>query len=190
MSVFALITSAAAAAGEAANGAESSGGLPQLDMTWWPSQLFWLALTFGLLYWLMAGKFLPAIGGAIEERRDRIADDLDQASEFKRQAEEAEKAYDKALADAKAKAQAIAADTRARVDEEIAALKTETDEAVEKQITAAEVRISEMKTAASAKVREAAATVAGSIVETLIDEAPTAEAAQNAVNAVAQSREG
>ena len=193
MSVFAFVSAAAAAAGEAAaeHGAEaSSAGLPQLDMTWWPSQLFWLALTFGLLYWLMAGRFLPAIGGAIEERRDRIADDLDQASEFKRQAEDAEKAYDRALADAKAKAQAIAADTRAKVDEEIAALKSETDGAVDSQINAAEARINEMKNAAAAKVREAAASVAGALVETLIDEAPTAEAAQNAVNAVAQSREG
>ena len=63
------------------------------------------SITFGVLYWLMAGKFLPAIGGAIEERKDRIADDLDQAGDFKRQAEDAENAYNQALSDAKAKAQ-------------------------------------------------------------------------------------
>ena len=80
-----------AAAAETAHGGEAaSASLPQLDPTWWPSQLFWLALTFGVLYWLMAGKFLPTLGGAIEERRDRIADDLDQAAEFRRQAEDAE----------------------------------------------------------------------------------------------------
>ena len=118
MSFLALATMAAETAADAHG--EAAAGLPQLDPTWWPSQLFWLVVTFGVLYWLMAGKFLPAIGAAIEERRDRIADDLDQAAEFRKQAEDAEKAYEQALADAKAKAQAIAADTRAEVDAEIA----------------------------------------------------------------------
>ena len=80
MSVFAFVMSAAAAASEAPAeaGAEAGGaGLPQLDPTWWPSQIFWLAIVFIILYWLMASKFLPALGGAIEERRDRIADYLD-----------------------------------------------------------------------------------------------------------------
>lgn len=184
MSVFVMLAAAATEVHSEAEAASAS--LPQLDPTWWPSQLFWLAFTFGLLYWLMAGRFLPAIGGAIEVRRDRIADDLDQASEFKRQAEEAEKAYDTALSDAKAKAQGIAADTRATVDEEINALKVETDEAVEKQLAAAEARISEMKVAASAKIKEAASSVAGALVETLIDEAPTSDAVDKAITAVSQ----
>lgn len=184
MSVFAFITTAAETAAEAAaHGGEeaASSGLPQLDMSWWPSQLFWLVITFGVLYWLMAGKFLPAIGGAIEERRDRIADDLDQAGDFKRQAEDAETTYNKSLADAKAKAQAIAADTRGEMDKEIAGMQAETDDALDKQLAAAEARISEMKTAAAAKVREAAADTARAIVETLIDEAPTKEAVDKAI---------
>ncbi|MHA7873698.1 MAG: F0F1 ATP synthase subunit B family protein [Hyphococcus sp.] len=186
MSILAIVSAAAETAADAAH-SEASAGLPQLDPTWWPSQLFWLVLTFGVLYWLMAGRFLPAIGGAIEERRDRIADDLDQAGEFKRQAEEAEAAYNKALADAKAKAQGIAADTRAQMDEEIAKMQAETDEAVDRQIAAAEERIAEMKTAAAVKVQEAAAETARAIVETLIDEAPTTEAASKAVASVSRA---
>ena len=184
MSVFAIVTSAVAAAEEVAqaHGAEAaSAGLPQLDPTWWPSQLFWLAITFGALYSLMSSKFLPAIGGAIEERRDRIADDLDQASDFKREAEEAEGAYNQALADAKAKAQGIAADTRAEMDEEISKLQAETDAQLDKQLTVAEARIAEMKKDAAAKVGEAAAETARAVVETLIDEAPTQDAAERAV---------
>ena len=186
MSVIAIVTTAVAAAEEAAHGAESSGGLPQLDFAWWPSQLFWLALTFGVLYWLMAGRFLPAIGGAIEERRDRIADDLDQASEFKRQAEEAEDAYNQALADAKAKAQGIAADTRAEVDAEIAEMQAETDEKLAAELEKAEARLSEMKSAAAAKVEEAARDATRAIVERLIDEAPTDDAVARAVTNVAR----
>ncbi|NNL90396.1 MAG: F0F1 ATP synthase subunit B' [Marinicaulis sp.] len=179
-----MIISAAAAAGEA--GADSA-GLPQLDPTWWPSQLFWLALTFGGLYALMAGRFLPAIGGAIEERRDRIADDLDSASELKTQASEAEEAYNTSLADAKAKAQSIAADTRAEVDAEIAKMQAETDEALEKQVVAAEARIGEMKSEAQTKVRAAAVETARAVVETLIDETPTDETLSGAVASVASA---
>lgn len=193
MSVFAslivtaansLVATSAAAAAESHEEAASA-GLPQLDPATWPSQLFWLALTFGVLYWLMAGRFLPSIGGAIEERRDRMADDLDQAADFKRQAEEAETAYNKALADARAKAQGIAADTRAEMDEEIAGLQAETDAVLDKQLTAAEARITKMKTDAAAKVREAAAETTRAVVETLIDEAPTDDAVAKAIAAVA-----
>ena len=187
MSDFVNLISVAAAAAETASshgGEAASAGLPQLDPTWWPSQLFWLALTFGVLYWLMAGRFLPSLGGAIEERRDRIADDLDQASEFKREAQDAEDAYNKALADARAKAQGIAGDTRAEVDADIAALQAETDEALDKQIAAAEARIAKMKTDAAAKVREAAIETTRAVVETLIDEAPTDDAVAKAISAV------
>ncbi len=186
MSVFAIVTSAAAAAAEEAQGEAASAGLPQLDPTWWPSQLFWLAITFSALYWLMSSRFLPAIGGAIEERRDRIADDLDKAGDFERAAEEAETTYNQALADAKAKAQGIAADTRAEMDAEIARLQAETDEKLDEQIASAEARINEMKTDAAAKVSEAAAETARAVVETLIDEAPTAEAVERAVESAAR----
>lgn len=137
MSIHAFATMAAAAVADT-HGETSSAGLPQLDPTWWPSQLFWLALTFGVLYWLMAGKFLPAIGSGIETRRNRVADDLDHAAEFKKQAENAEAAYGKALFDARAKAQAIAAETRTDVDNEIAALQAKTDASVADQIAKAE----------------------------------------------------
>lgn len=180
MNVFVILAAAAADA----HGEAAAGTLPQLDLTWWPSQLFWLAVTFGILYFAMAGRFLPAIGGAIEGRRDRIADDLDQASDFKRQAEAAEEAYNQALSDAKAKAQGIAADTREKVDAEIAELQSETAASVEKQIAAAEARIAEMKADAASKVREAAGETASAIVEALIDEAPTGDAVARAIDAV------
>lgn len=183
MSVFAFVMSAVSAA-EEAHAEAGSAGLPQLDPTWWPSQLFWLAITFGILYWLMHARFLPALGGAIEERRDRIADDLDQASEFKRQAEDAEEAYKSALADAKAKAQGIAAEKRAEVDKEIADLQAETAAALDKQLAGAEARIADMKRQAAEKVGDAAAETARAVVEALIDEAPTEETAARAVAAV------
>ena len=180
LTVFVSIMAAAAEAG-----ADAANPLPQLDTSTWASQLFWLAVTFGVLYFLMAGRFLPAIGGAIEERRDRIADDLDQASEFRQQAEDAEQNYQQALSDAKAKAQGIAAHTRADVDTEIADLQAETDKKLASQLEAAEARIAAMTSEAAAKVEEAATETARAIVETLIDEAPTDDALARAAAKVA-----
>lgn len=177
LAVFARAAEPAAHAGEAA----AKAGLPQMDVSTFPSQLFWLALTFGFLYWLMSTIVLPRLGGAIEERRDRIADDFDQAAEFRRQAEDAQKAYESDLADAKARARAIAAEKRSELDEELAERHREADAQSAAAIEAAEARIKAMHADKTAKVREAAAETARAVVEALIDEKPTAEAVEAAI---------
>jgi F-type H+-transporting ATPase subunit b len=171
---------------EAAEAAEK-GGLPQLDSSTWPSQLFWLAVTFGLLYWLMSSVFLPRIGAALEERRDRIADDLDKAAESKREAEEAEAAFNQSLADARAKAQAIGADARDEVGAEIAEMQKEAEADLSQKTAAAERRIDDMKASAAAKVREAAADTTRAIVEALILETPADDVVNAAVAKAAKA---
>ncbi|MEZ5920366.1 MAG: hypothetical protein R3C60_03340 [Parvularculaceae bacterium] len=161
--------------------ADTKGGLPQLDASTFPSQIFWLAVTFLVLYWVMSSMILPRLGGAIEERRDRIADDLDQAHESHRQAEEAEAAYERALADARAKAQAIAAETRDEVASEVASIQHEAEAELAAKAASAEERISEMRKSAAAKVREAANDTTRAVVEALINETPTDPAVAAAV---------
>lgn len=173
---------------DTADKAEGSGGLPQLDMSTYPSQIFWLLITFGFLYWVMSSMILPRLAGAIEERRDRVADDLDQAAEFRRQAEEAEASYKQALADARAKAQAIANETREEVEAEITEMQAEANEKADASIAAAEERISKMKDDASAKVRTAADDVTRAIILSLIDETPGDDAVREAVAKAAESR--
>ncbi|MEM6415154.1 MAG: F0F1 ATP synthase subunit B' [Pseudomonadota bacterium] len=180
MSATPILLLAAEAATES-----SSGGLPQMDFSTYPSQIFWLLITFGVLYWLMSSAILPRLGGAIEERRDRIADDLDHAAEAKREAEEAERAYNTALADARAKAQSIAAETRESVEAEIAEMQVAADAKAAQQIEEAETRIAAMKDDATIKVREAASDVAKSIIATLIDETPSDDTISSAVNRIA-----
>lgn len=178
-----------AGAAEAAAAGETSPGLPQLDPTYFPSQLFWLAISFGLLYWAVSSLFLPKLGGVIEERRDRIEDDYDRAAELRRQAEDAQKAYEKALADAKARASSIAAETREKIDAEIRAMQHKADAEASEKVAAAESRIAAMRDAAAEKVREAARETAKALVETLIDEAPTDQTIAEAVDAAARSEE-
>lgn len=173
----------------AAEAAEEAGktGLAQLDASTWPSQLFWLALTFGALYWLMSTYFLPRLGATLEERRDRIADDLDKAAEGRRMAEEAEASYNRSLADARAKAQAIAAETRDEVAAEIATLQKSAEQSVAEKSAAAERSIAAMKVSAASKVREAAVEATRAIVETLISETPTEQSASAAVAAASKA---
>lgn len=177
MNFGALTVIAAQAAHGAAEAEAAKAGLPQFDPASWPSQVFWLAVSFGVLYWMMAGYFLPRIGRTIEERRDRVADDLDKAAENKAKAADAEKAYNQALADATAKAQAIAADTRAKLDAQLRELSAAAGKEAAGNLAKAEARIASMRAEASNKVRDAALETSRAIVAQLIDETPTADAA-------------
>jgi F-type H+-transporting ATPase subunit b len=137
-----------------------------------PSQLVWLALTFVLLYALMARVALPRIGSILETRSKRIADDLAAAQRFKEQSDAATAAYEKALADARARAQSIAGATR----EKQAAEAEETNKRLEAQLhdklAAAERSIAATRTAAMGNVGAIAADTATAIVQRLIGKAP------------------
>src|SRR6476620_9482015 len=98
--------------------AETGGNFPPFDPTHFPSQILWLAITFGLFYLFLNKVVLPRIGGILEVRRDRIAQDLDQAARMKEEADAAVAAYEQELAEAKANANTIGQKARdkARAD--------------------------------------------------------------------------
>ncbi|MEM8985301.1 MAG: F0F1 ATP synthase subunit B' [Pseudomonadota bacterium] len=168
-------------AGDAAKKAAESGPFPPFDPEYFTSSLFWLVVTFALLYWLLSKFAIPRIATVIEERQDQIADDLDQAAELKRQTDEAIASYEKALADAKAKAGAIAAETREKLDAEIADMRTKMEADLNEKTAAAEARITKAKDAAAANVRQVAVETAEAVVERLTGETADAGAAVDAV---------
>lgn len=169
------------AAGEAAE--HASGGLPQLDFTSFPSQIFWLAVTCVVLFQLMNKVALPRIASVLEERADAIADDLDRAEEFKRKAAEAEAAYRQALADARAKAQGIAAEARAEIQKEVDAAMAKADAEISARTAESEKRIREIRDSAKAAVAEVANDTAAAVVEAVMPEALDAKAVTAAVQA-------
>lgn len=148
----------------APGGAEAP-GLPQLDTSTYASQLFWLVLTFVALYMFFARVALPKIGSVIEERRDKIADDLDKASELQKKTEEAISQYEAALAAAKTKAHGIAQEMRDQLNEETARQREELEAELDARLKVADERIRETKETALANVREVAEDVAGSVYE-------------------------
>ena len=146
--------------------------MPQLEFHTFVPQLVWLAITFGFLYLMMARVALPRIANVLEERRDRIADDLDQAEQFKRQTDEAIAAYEKALADARANAHEIAQATRDKLNEETERQRKSIEARLAEKIAAAEKQIAATKDKALGNVRAVAIEVADAVV-TEPSEVPT-----------------
>src|ERR1700731_2214974 len=106
------------AANTEAPGGPPSEVFPPFDRDTFPSQLFWLAICFIALYVMTARLVRPRVGGIIESRSRRIPDDLAEGSRFRGEAEAAMAAYEKALADARARSQAIAGETRDKLQAE------------------------------------------------------------------------
>jgi len=146
-------------------------------------QLFWLAITFGVLFVVMKRLALPRIASIIEARAGRIKGDLAEAEGLRVESEAALAAYEKALADARARAQTLANETHQR----LAAQAEENRKALEARLNArlaeAEKSIAATKQAAMANVRGIAADAASAIVERLIGSAPAAKAVDDAVAA-------
>ena len=134
--------------------------MPQLDLATFPPQLIWLAITFLVLYVLMAKLGLPRIDRALRARRTRIEDDLDKARQMKAEAEAVIAAYERALAEARQQAQLTLKETIDRLNAEAARRQRETAEKLASETAAAERRIVDAKTAALANVREVAFEVA------------------------------
>lgn len=175
-------TSLLAVAASAADKAAGSGGLPQLDITTFPSQIFWLIVTLVALFWLMSKIALPRIASVLEERADAIADDLDKAEEFKRKAEEAEAAYNQALADARAKAHAIAAETRAEIQKDVDAAIAKADAEIAARTAEGEKRIAEIRESARTSVAEVANETAIAVVDAVMPGVADGDAVKAAVS--------
>ena len=101
--------------------------MPQLDISTWPPQLFWLAITFLALYVVMSRIVVPRTGGAIEARRSTIEANLNDAQAMKDKADAAVKAYEARLADARASADAIAKENQAKLGAEMTAERSKLD---------------------------------------------------------------
>lgn len=165
----------------------AKGTFPPFDPTTFPSQLVWLVLTFAILYALMAKVALPRLGSIIDDRQNRISGDIAEAGRLKAESEAAVAAYEKALAEARARAQVIAAETR---DKQAAEAET-TRKALEDQLNAklaeAEKTIAGTKQKAMAEVRGIATDAAKTIVERLLGKAPADAAVASAVDSALKS---
>jgi len=158
--------------------------VPQLDVSTFASQIFWLILCFGTLYYLLSRKALPRVGEILEARQDRIAADLDEAQRLRVEAEAALAEYEAALAKAQAEAQALLGESQARLQAETARRQAELDARLAEQIASAEAQIAEAKRAALDELRTAAVGVAQAAAEQLAGLKVTKKTAEAALRDV------
>jgi F-type H+-transporting ATPase subunit b len=165
-----------------APGGHGPGPFPPFQSQHFASQLFWLALTFVALYLLMAKVGLPRVAGILEARRARIEGDFAAAEALRAESEAARAAYEKALADARNRAQGIANETREKLMAESEVTRKSLEAGLNTRLAEAEKSIAATKTAAMANVREVAVEAAAAIVERLIGTTPAAPAVAQAVD--------
>ncbi len=170
---------------EAPSGAK--GAFPPFAKETFASQLVWLAITFVALYLLISRIAVPRIGGILEERARRIEGDFAAAQKMKDESEAALAAYEKSLAEARAKAQAIGTEIRDKLHAEGEERRKALEAKLNAQLAESEQQIATTKAAAMSNVRGIAVDTAGAIVERLTGTAPAAPAVQAAVDAALKS---
>ncbi len=159
------------------------GAFPPFQSETFASQLVWLAIAFVLLYVLMSKLALPRIASIIEGRQKKIEGDLAEAGLLKTQSDDAMAAYEKALADARARAQSIANDTRDKQAASAADRRKTLEDELNHKLLEAEKTIAATKQAAMSNVRAIAEDATRAIVERLIGSAPSEKAVADAVTA-------
>lgn len=160
-----------------AEGGHGGNTFPPFDPATFSSQLFWLVITFGLFYIFLKKVVMPRLGGILEVRSNRIAQDLDQAAKLKSEADAAVAAYEQELAEAKANANTIGQKSRDEAKAEAELARKGVEAGLEKKLTEAEERITAIKTSAMKDVGSIAETTASAILESLVGKSDKAEVA-------------
>ena len=161
--------------------AKADVGMPQLDFSTFPNQIFWLVVTLVAIYLILSRVALPRIGGVLSDRADAINSDLASADEYKAQAEQAEAAYQKALADARAQAQAIAAKARADIQAELDIEIAKTDAEIAAQRAESAKAIEALRKSASDSIEDIARGISNDIVVALGGDAAAPKTINSAI---------
>jgi F-type H+-transporting ATPase subunit b len=152
---------------EATGEAEAAVGMPQLDFSTWPNQIFWLLVTLVVIYFVLSKIALPRIGAVLADRKSTITNDLAAAEELKLKAVAAEKAYNDALANARTEAAKIVAQAKAEIQKDLDAATAKADAEIAARAAESEKTIAGIRDGAAAAVAEVARDVAAELVGAL-----------------------
>ena len=172
----------------AASGRNEPGGLPQLDLTTWPTQLFWLVVTFVVMYALMSTLVTPRIRTVLENRQQRISNDLQRAREADTQVNEMQADYEASLAAARSEAAEKARDAvnqaKATADKAEAAMTTK----LNRKLKTAESKLAKMREDAMLNIDQVTAEITAQTVSHLTGMKPTKAAVSKSLKATLASR--
>ena len=142
-------------------------GMPQLDPKYWASQGFWLILVFTILYISIAKFYLPKIKNNLDNRENRIKDDLDDANKFKELSESKLKEYEKILENARKEVIKIHIESKNTLDKDIKTKKETVEKEIEKEITKAQKEISDLKKNSITDIQKISENIASNIIESI-----------------------
>ena len=142
-------------------------GMPQLDPTYWASQAFSLILTFTVLYISIAKLYLPKIKNNLDDRENKIKDDLDAANKFKDLSELKLKEYEKILENSKKEVIKIHLESKNKLDKDIQTKKDVMDKEIETEITKAQQEINELKKNSILDIQNISKDLASNIIENI-----------------------
>jgi F-type H+-transporting ATPase subunit b len=158
--------------------------MPQLEASTFISQLFWLAVTFVILYWVMWKIVIPRIADVLQDRQERIDDDLEKAETLRNEAAGVLDAYEKTVADGRAQAQAILREAAQQNDKAAAERQTALGAQLAQQTAEAEKRIDAAREEALANIRTVAAETAQAAAMRLSGASITRDEAEEAVASI------
>jgi F-type H+-transporting ATPase subunit b len=148
--------------------AAESGGMPQLNPEFWISQIFWLTLTFGILYIVLSKLILPKISDNLESRKSQILENIEAAEKQRQNSEEKLKEYEEIVSKSKMEAKNIFNQARAKALKDISAKKDVLDKQIDDEIGKAEQEIKELQKGAADKINKIAIETSSELIQKLI----------------------
>ena len=148
--------------------ASESGGMPQLNPEFWVSQIFWLTLTFGILYIVLSKLILPKISANLELRKSQIQENIEAAEKQRESSESKLKEYDEIILKSKLEAKNIFKDAREKALKDINSKKEILDKQINEEINNAEIEIQILKKSASEKINKIAIETSSDLIKKII----------------------
>ena len=142
-------------------------GMPQLDPKYWASQAFWLILVFVILYISLSKFYLPKIKSNLDNRENKIKEDLENANKFKEQSEAKLKEYGLILDKAKKEVNKIHFDSKTALDKDIQSKKEILEKEIEKEILRAQKEILELKKNSISSIQNISENITANIIENI-----------------------
>ena len=148
--------------------AAESGGMPQLNPEFWISQIFWLTITFGILYAVLSKLILPKISANLEIRKSQILENIEAAEKKREESELKIKEYEKIIQDSKNEAKSYFGQAREKVIKDINLKKESLDKEINKEIKKAELEIQDLRTKSPEKIKKIAIETSADLIQQLI----------------------
>ena len=142
-------------------------GMPQLDPTYWASQAFWLIVVFTILCTSIAKFYLPKIKNNLDNRENKIKEDLDSANQFKNLSELKLKEYEKILENSKKEVTKIHLESKRKLDKDIQVKKDIMEKEIENEIIKAQEEIIELKKNSISDIQNISKDLAANIIESI-----------------------